>query len=78
MSYRDEVVLGRHPDCDVVLEGSGISRRHARIVRKEGSFFLMEEAGVTNGTYLNGKRLQGGVLTPIQFGDELCFAHQAA
>ena len=79
---RDETTVGRadpvtglQPDVDLSTEDINrfISRRHARIVQENETFYLVEEVGVTNGTYLNGKRLQGGVLTPIQFGDELCF-----
>jgi hypothetical protein len=72
---RADPVTGLQPEVDLSQDDINrfISRRHARIVRQGDTFFLVEEAGVTNGTYLNGKRLQGGVLTPIQFGDELCF-----
>lgn len=78
----DEVTIGRadpvtglRPEIDLTNEDLNrfISRRHAKILLKDGTWYLVEEVGVTNGTYLNGKRLQAGVYTPIQFGDELCF-----
>src|SRR5207344_1994194 len=71
----DEVTIGRadpvtglRPDIDLSVEDINrfISRRHAKILYKDGTYFLVEEVGVTNGTYLNGKRLQAGVYTPIQ------------
>jgi pSer/pThr/pTyr-binding forkhead associated (FHA) protein len=48
-----------------------ISRRHARLVVKDGKHFVAEEIGTMNGTFLNGQKLATGVLTPIADGDEL-------
>jgi len=53
---RDLAVLGRHPECDLVLEAPAVSRQHAQIRRHEGRYFL-EDLGSRNGTYLNGKLL---------------------
>lgn len=78
--YKDEVLLGRYdsvtgyrPEVDLTEEdvNRNVSRRHARLVYKEGSHYVAEEIGSMNGTYLNGKKLSTGVLTPIQDGDEL-------
>jgi pSer/pThr/pTyr-binding forkhead associated (FHA) protein len=52
-------------------QSRNISRRHARLVTKDGKHFVAEEIGTMNGTYLNGKKLANGVLTPISDGDEL-------
>ncbi len=49
-----EVVLGRHPGCDIRITDDTVSRRHARIV-PQGNGFLIEDLGSRNGTYLNGK-----------------------
>ena len=54
-----------------------ISRRHARIVMKEGKPFVAEEIGTMNGTFLNGQKLPTGVLTPIKDGDELTLCRLA-
>ncbi len=53
---RELAVLGRHPECDIVLEAPAVSRQHARIRLHEGRYFL-EDLGSRNGTYLNGKLL---------------------
>jgi hypothetical protein len=45
--------LGRSRDCDVVLEDSGISRRHAEL-RPEGDVWTIEDLGSTNGVRVNG------------------------
>lgn len=51
---RASVVLGRHPQCDLVLESAPVSRQHAKITLHEGNFYL-EDLNSRNGTYLNGK-----------------------
>ena len=55
---RTEIVLGKHPDCDVVLADPKVSRRHARIVSRDGALFV-GDLGSTNGTKLNGELLSG-------------------
>jgi CRP-like cAMP-binding protein len=70
---RYDSVTGQNPEVDLTNEDSSrnISRRHARIVVKEGKPFVAEEIGTMNGTYLNGQKMPTGVLTPIKDGDEL-------
>ena len=70
---RYDSVTGQTPEVDLTHEDAArnISRRHARLVVKEGKPFVAEEIGTMNGTYLNGQRLATGVLTPIKDGDEL-------
>ncbi len=70
---RYDSVTGLTPDVDLTNEDSArnISRRHARLLVKDGKTFVAEEIGTMNGTYLNGQRLPTGVLTPIGDGDEL-------
>ena len=70
---RYDSVTGQTPEVDLTHEDSArnISRRHARIVVKDGKPFVAEEIGTMNGTYLNGNRIATGVLTPIKDGDEL-------
>ena len=46
-----------------------VSRRHARIVRADGAFSLIEEGGVLNGTFVNGTQLVSGEPHPIKDGD---------
>ncbi len=48
------VVLGRHPDCDIVLDSSSVSRQHARLVVDEGTYYV-EDLRSRNGTYVNGQ-----------------------
>jgi serine/threonine-protein kinase len=60
---------GVFPDIDLDAYDSDakVSRRHAKIYRSNGSYFI-EDLGSTNGTYVNrGRRLLPG--TPQQIGD---------
>lgn len=54
---RECTVLGRHPDCDVVLDNIAISRQHAQILESHGSYFL-EDLRSRNGTFLNEVQIE--------------------
>jgi CRP-like cAMP-binding protein len=76
---RFDSVTGMRPEVDLTGEDQSrnISRRHARLVIKDTKFFVAEEIGTMNGTFLNGKKLANGVLTPIKDGDELVLCRLA-
>jgi hypothetical protein len=48
-----EVLIGRHSSCDVVLEDLAVSRRHAQLRFRDGSWIL-QDLDSTNGTRVNG------------------------
>jgi hypothetical protein len=50
-------ILGRSRDVDVQIEDPNVSRRHAEIVQ-EGSVYWLVDLGSTNGTEVNGRRVQ--------------------
>jgi hypothetical protein len=50
-------VLGRSRDVDVQIEDPNVSRRHAEIVQ-EGSAYWLVDLGSTNGTEVEGRRVQ--------------------
>jgi hypothetical protein len=52
----DENLIGRLADCVIKISDTNTSRHHARIHRA-GSGFVINDLGSTNGTYLNGERL---------------------
>jgi serine phosphatase RsbU (regulator of sigma subunit) len=54
----DKAVLGRHPDCDIVLDAAAVSRQHAQILSENG-LFLIEDLHSRNGTFVNGQLIQG-------------------
>jgi len=43
--------------CQIVVRHNKVSRLHARI-RREGSHYVLQDAGSTNGTFVNGRRIQ--------------------
>lgn len=51
---KDEIVIGRDILCDISIIETSLSRRHARLFKKEGAFFV-EDLGSTNGTSLDGQ-----------------------
>ncbi len=56
-------------DNDLVLEGNAqASKQHARIDRTPEGGFLLQDSGSTNGTFVNGKRVNSVLLQP---GDEI-------
>lgn len=54
-------VLGRGQESDIVLDDPGVSRRHVE-VRVEGGGVIARDLGSTNGTFVDGERVQSGAL----------------
>ena len=62
------VVLGRHPECDIVLDAAAVSRQHAQILTL-GEDFFVEDLHSRNGTFVNDRLVEGRQL--LQNGDRL-------
>lgn len=62
-------ILGRSQECDIVLPGSHVSRQHAELYFQSGRLHV-KDLGSSNGTYVNRRKVQDGVVNP---GDELRF-----
>jgi hypothetical protein len=62
------VAIGRHPDCELNLRMDDVSRRHAE-VRFENGSYLVSDLGSTNGTFVNGERVEGSRV--LQPGDRI-------
>ena len=67
-----ELVLGRHHACDVVLSDPSVSRRHARLVFRDGNWVL-QDLDSTNGTTVNGVLVGRCSLRP---GDRLALGEE--
>lgn len=59
----EEIHIGRHSQCEVVLNDLEVSRRHLKITRV-GSTWVIDDLGSTNGTWVNGQRVAKQVLSP--------------
>jgi hypothetical protein len=56
-----EIVIGRSSELDMVLVEEMVSRKHARIALADGTISI-EDLGSTNGTFVNGEKVQQGTL----------------
>jgi predicted component of type VI protein secretion system len=65
---RDVTVIGRREDCDLRIPLNDVSRKHARLIKEEGGMRL-EDLGSSNGTYLNGQRVEREAI--LQAGDSI-------
>jgi len=63
----EPLVIGRLPECGVVLEDTNVSRRHAEL-RRSGDEVVLTDLGSTNGTRVNGAPIREHVLGS---GDEV-------
>lgn len=52
------VSVGRSAEADITVEDSGVSRKHLEIVR-QGGHYLAVDLGSTNGSYVDGERVDG-------------------
>ena len=52
------VTIGRLPDCTIALPDANVSRKHTEI-RPSGTAFVINDLGSTNGTKVNGIRIEG-------------------
>jgi Protein of unknown function (DUF3662)/FHA domain len=59
---REVLTIGRLSECEVVINDTGVSRRHAQI-RTDGGVSTLTDLGSTNGTKVNGRDVQSDVLT---------------
>jgi pSer/pThr/pTyr-binding forkhead associated (FHA) protein/tetratricopeptide (TPR) repeat protein len=63
----DRFVIGRSPECDVVLPDQLVSRQHAVIENRGGDWYIVDQQS-GNGTFLNDKRISE---EPLYDGDEV-------
>lgn len=72
---RFDPTTGVHPDIDLTEEDHNlsVSRRHARILCEHGRYFLLEEPGVANGTFVRGERILPGEPRELKHGDRVGF-----
>jgi pSer/pThr/pTyr-binding forkhead associated (FHA) protein len=72
---RRDPVTGIQPDVDLTMvdpERSS-SRRHAKIYCESGKFYLVEDIGATNGTFVDDSRIRTGIPVEIDHGNTIRF-----
>ncbi|MCM1157938.1 MAG: FHA domain-containing protein [Bacteroidales bacterium] len=71
---QESIVLGRMEGCcNYILSESGVSRMHAKLIKKPDGIYLLDLHSA-NGTYLNGERIESGRDYKLEEGDMVSFA----
>lgn len=66
----EKIVLGRNPDCGIVIPVTSVSREHARITRESGTFYIQDLMS-RNKTYVNERDLNPSDRTPLKHNDRI-------
>ena len=64
----DSIVLGRSADADILVDDTGVSRRHLEVITR-GSTVMAVDLGSTNGFYVNDRKVDGS--TVLRDGDRI-------
>lgn len=62
-------VLGRSPECDIIIANTNVSKKHASI-EKKGELIILKDLKSTNGCFINGVKVQE---SKVHVGDKLSF-----
>ena len=65
-----QLIIGRSPECDLVLDDPAASQKHAAI-RWDGKCGVLQELGSSNGTFMNSIKL--GMYAALRSGDAVSF-----
>src|ERR1700743_2987090 len=76
-----EVTIGRVQGNDIILPKGNVSKRHSRIVLKDGKVIIVDHKS-TNGTYVNGRKITSPLVVKdsdkIYIGDFIVGVDEAA
>jgi DNA-binding winged helix-turn-helix (wHTH) protein len=64
-----EIIIGRDPLCDIVINDRQVSRKHAKVENQNNNGNSLADLNSKNGTLLNGEYVEGP--TPLKDGDEI-------
>src|SRR3954469_17835218 len=76
MADKRHWVIGRAPDCDIVMSQNDVSGRHCRLSR-DGTSWMIEDLGSSNGTFVNGRRLAANAPIGVHHGDTITLGNSA-
>ena len=69
--HKDRTIVGRHPDCDIIVEAPAVSRHHAVISLIDGAHYI-EDLRSRNGTYVNDQLIPSRVRLNHQDNLRIC------
>ena len=72
-SIKENAIIGRSKRCHIYIDDPHLSKNHARIFLRDGSFYVMD-LNSTNGSFLNGRRLPKQPVR-IKDSDKLSFGN---
>jgi hypothetical protein len=75
-----ENLIGRHSERqdihpEITVKDSGVSHRHAKLLRESDGTITLLDVGSMNGTRLNGVEVAAGVRTPVTDGDQITLGY---
>lgn len=71
------VIFGREDHTDFqILKDSQISREHFSLERSAEGYFSLMDLGSSNGTYLNGRKLESNAIRRVKHGDVIRVGRQ--
>jgi len=68
---RPSLTLGRGAENDIVIDDATLSRTHLVLSRAEGGGWTVGDAGSSNGSFLDGRRLEPGRPEPVVDGSRV-------
>ena len=72
----ETMTIGRDEPADIVVGDAFVSRLHATL-SAQGQGWIITDTGSTNGSFVNGERLEANVGRPLSPGDEVVVGHAA-
>ncbi len=62
---KDEILIGRNHDCDLVLSSPNVSRKHALIGKRKDGKYYIKDLGSKNGIFFENKKVEELILNKI-------------
>jgi ABC-type multidrug transport system ATPase subunit/ABC-type multidrug transport system permease subunit len=58
LNGKNELRIGRNPNCDIVLPHESVSREHATVIKNENGRYTVIDNNSLNGVFINGKKVK--------------------
>ncbi|WP_102408728.1 FHA domain-containing protein [Parabacteroides bouchesdurhonensis] len=71
------IKIGKSDDNDFIIDDPHVSRHHARLLHETDGYWFLEDAGSTNGTFVNGSQIIKKRVTPtdiVKLGSDYSIA----